>query len=131
MLALYIDDDDLNRRVMREILATADVEMHEADNGPDGMTKIDEHGYDFILVDLRMPGMNGLEVVRAIRNRRGYKAKTPTIVVTADRRPNLSALCVAAGADELILKPVEMTLIFETVGRVLAGHGSTPAHPLP
>ena len=78
-----------------------------------------------VLVDLRMPGMDGLTAIRHIRARPDAKAKLPIIVVTADTAPDLREQCLAAGADEVIFKPVAMDALFDAIGRLLARDDGT------
>ena len=120
MRALFIDDNVNNRTVMVAMLSTAGVELEEAPNGPEGLEKIEEEDYDFILIDLRMPDMDGFGVIRCIRARDDSKSRLPIVVVTADGADGLAARCVEAGADAMISKPVEMNQLFETVGAILA-----------
>lgn len=63
--------------------------------------------YDLILMNLRMPGMDGLTAVRRVRARGDAKAMAPISIVTADMSPNLRAECPAAGADDLLHKPAQ------------------------
>ena len=73
------------------------------------------------LIDLRMPGMDGITAIEQIRARGDAKAKLPIIVVTADTAIDLRERCLAAGADEVLFKPVAMDALFEAMGRILAG----------
>ena len=73
-----------------------------------------------VLVDLRMPGMDGITAITIIRARGDEKAKVPIIVITADVAPDLRERCIAAGADDVIFKPVAMDALFEAMGRILA-----------
>ena len=125
MIILYIEDDAVNRQVMRDMLHVADAEMIEAGDAETGLRLIDEHDLDVVLVDLRMAGVDGLSAVRQVRQRLDSKASLPLIVVTADTSPNLRDECVAAGADELILKPVAMRELFDVVGRVIASKSNS------
>ena len=126
MKALFIDDDDLNRLVMSLMLAGADISMDEAKNGAEGLQKIASTDYDFVLVDLRMPGVSGLDVILEVRARRDIKGRVPLIVVTADDAPQLLEECRAIGADALVQKPVLAQALFDAIGHVLASRpGST------
>ncbi len=125
MIVLYIEDDAVNRQVMRDMLHVADAEMIEAGDAETGLRLIDEHDVDVVLVDLRMAGVDGLSAVRQVRQRLDSKASLPLIVVTADTSPNLRDECVAAGADDLILKPVAMRELFDVVGRVIAAKSNS------
>ena len=120
MRVLFVEDDPMNRRVVRDMLSVAGVDMAESENGPAGLAKLGEEDFDLILMDLRMPGMDGLTAIRHIRARLDAKADLPIIVVTADSGLDLHERCLEAGADGVILKPVAMTALFDEVGRLLA-----------
>ena len=123
MLVLFVEDDAMNRRVVKDMLGVAEVEMAEAPEAATGLSMIDQNDYDLILMDLRMPGMDGLTAIRHIRARGDAKAGLPIIVVTADTALDMRADCMAAGADDVILKPVAMTLLFDAIGRMMARGG--------
>ena len=120
MQVLFVEDDAMNRRVVRDMLGVAGVEMAEAPEAATGLLMIDSNDYDLILMDLRMPGMDGLTAVRRIRARGDAKSGLPIIVVTADAALDMRADCLAAGADDVILKPVAMNLLFDAIGRMMA-----------
>lgn len=110
----------MNRRVVRDMLDVAGAAMAEAENAEIGLRRIDEEDYDVILVDLRMPGMDGIEAIERIRARGDSKGELPIVVVTADTAIDLRERCLAAGADDVMFKPVAMDALFDTIGRVLA-----------
>ncbi len=120
MNILFIEDDAMNRRVVRDMLDVAGASMAEAADAEEGLKRIESEAFDVILVDLRMPGMDGIEAIQHIRARRDAKAELPIIVVTADTAVDLRERCLAAGADEVLFKPVAMDALFEAIGRVLA-----------
>ena len=123
MRVLFVEDNEMNRRVIAEMLRAGGVEMDEAGDAPTGLAMIDANAYDLILMDLRMPGMDGLAAIRAIRARSDAKAGLPVIVVTADGGATLDADCQAAGADDVIRKPVNLATLFETIGDLIARRG--------
>ncbi len=123
MRVLVIEDDALNRRVVRDMLSVAGVGMEEADGAELGLRMIERNDYDVILMDLRMPGMDGIEAIRHIRARADAKNNLPVIVITADAAVDLRDRCIARGADELLLKPVAMEGLFDAIGRVIAARG--------
>ena len=84
MNVLFIEDDRMNRRVVKDMLSVAGAEMAEAESAEEGLAMLDSTDYDMLLVDLRMPGMDGMTAIRHIRARSDAKAKVPVIVVTAD-----------------------------------------------
>lgn len=120
MQVLLVEDDAMNRRVVRDMLTVGGVDLVEAVDAMTGLALIDKTAFDLILMDLRMPGMDGLAAIAHIRARADAKATVPIIVVTADTAPNLREKCLASGADEILLKPVAMQALFETIGRVCA-----------
>lgn len=120
MNILFIEDDPMNRRVVRDMLDVAGATMAEAEHAEAGLKRIEEEDFDVILVDLRMPGMDGIEAITRIRARGDQKAELPIVVVTADTAIDLRERCMNAGADEVLFKPVAMDDLFDTIGRVLA-----------
>ena len=120
LTALFIEDDRMNRRVVRDMLDVAGVAMVEAESAELGLALIDRDDFDVILVDLRMPGMDGITAIGHIRARRDVKARLPIIVVTADTAVDLRQRCLEAGADDVIFKPVAMDALFDSMGRLLA-----------
>ncbi len=120
MNVLFIEDDPMNRRVVADMLDVAGATMTEAESAEVGLQLIAERDFDMALVDLRMPGMDGITAIQRIRARGDGKAKLPIIVVTADTAVDLRERCLAAGADEVLFKPVAMDSLFEAMGRILA-----------
>lgn len=120
MNVLFIEDDAMNRRVVRDMLDVAGATMAEADRAELGLARIDAEDFDVILLDLRMPGMDGFEALERIRGRGDAKAELPIIVVSADTAPDLTERCRRLGADEVLFKPVAMDALFEAIGRILA-----------
>lgn len=110
----------MNRRVVKDMLDVAGAAMVGAESGEIGLQLIDEQDFDMILVDLRMPGMDGFEAIRRIRARGDAKANLPIIVVTADTAIDLRERCLRQGADEVLFKPVAMDSLFDAIGRMLA-----------
>jgi CheY-like chemotaxis protein len=119
MRVLFVDDDAMNRRVVRDMLQVAGVSLEEAPDGPTGLAMIEASNYDVVLMDLRMPGMDGLTAIRHIRARNDAKAQLPIIVVTADTSTDIRERCLTAGADEIMMKPVAMKALFRMLGQMV------------
>jgi CheY-like chemotaxis protein len=117
---LFIEDDRMNRRVVGDMLDVAGATMVEAESAERGLEILDEQDFEMVLVDLRMPGMDGITAIRHIRARSDAKGMVPIIVVTADVAPDLRQRCLSAGADDVIFKPVAMDSLFDAIGRILA-----------
>ncbi len=122
MKILFVEDDPMNRRVVGEMLKAARIEMFEAEDALKGLDMIEKNEFDLVLMDLRMPGMDGLEAIRHIRNRKDDKRLIPIIVVTADTAMDLRGECLDKGADEFMIKPVEIRALFETIAFTIAKH---------
>jgi len=120
---LFVEDDAMNRRVVRDMLFVAGLDMAEAPEAATGLRMIEDSEYDLILMDLRMPGMDGLTAIRQIRARDDDKARLPIVVVTADMASDIRHQCMEAGADDVIMKPVAMDILFDTIGRAIAERG--------
>jgi CheY-like chemotaxis protein len=120
MNILFIEDDPMNRRVVGDMLDVAGATMTGAESGELGLSLIDSHDFAMVLLDLRMPGMDGFDTLRHIRSRTDAKANLPVIIVTADTAVDLRERCLADGADEVLFKPVAMDSLFDAIGRMLA-----------
>jgi two-component system response regulator QseB len=124
---LFVDDNEMNRKVVKAMLEAGDVVMIEAENAEVGLAMIDADEFDFILMDLRMPGMDGLAAIRQVRGRADHKAGLPIIVVTADTGSDVRSQAVAAGANDLLHKPVHMQSLFDAIGRARTRNGDRGA----
>ena len=120
MRVLCVDDHDLNRQVIRQMLDVAGLTVEEAPEAETGLTMIDTRDYDLVLMDLRMPGKDGLTALREIRARGDSKGKIPVLVVTGDSGVQIKSDVESAGGDALLFKPVMMEALFEAIGRTLA-----------
>jgi len=120
MKVLFVDDDAMNRRVVRDMMRVAGIAMDEAGDGQTGLDLIDREDYSLVLMDLRMPEMDGMTAIRHIRARPDAKSRTPVVVVTADTSADLRERCMTEGADELLMKPVAMKPLFRLMGSLIA-----------
>ncbi|RZM12168.1 MAG: response regulator [Sphingomonas sp.] len=120
MNILFIEDDPMNRRVVKDMLDVAGATMTGAESAEQGLELIEANDYAIVLLDLRMPGMDGFEALRRIRARGDAKAALPVIILTADTAVDLRERCLADGADDILFKPVAMDSLFDSIGRTLA-----------
>jgi PAS domain S-box-containing protein len=111
---LLAEDDEANRRVQQLMLEELGCVADEASDGLAAAERASRRDYDVILMDVHMPGIDGLEATRRIRRR--HTAKRPLIVaLTADAGPAEEERCLAAGMDVYHAKPVRL----ETLASVL------------
>lgn len=120
MRVIFVEDDPLNRRVVRDMLKVVDIEMDEAEDGESGLAKIADGAFDIVLMDLRMPGMDGLTAIKLLRQMPAPVGQTPVIVITADTATDLKARCQEAGANDVIVKPVALNALIDAIGRIAA-----------
>jgi CheY-like chemotaxis protein len=127
MQVLYVDDEEPNRRVIGSMLKRAGIEMAEAADADTGLWMIAARNYDLVLMDVRMPGKDGLSAIPEIRAHEGGKRDVPIIVVTADDAYDIRLRARAVGANDLLIKPVTKEQLLEAIGRVLPGWGGPKA----
>lgn len=116
---LILDDDDLVRRSVHKILSKQGYETKLAANAEQAMLLVAENAFDLIISDIRMPGRNGVEAIKEIRNifnAKGYK-DIPIIFITgyAEVGDELSAESLG----EVILKPFDLNRLIMTVKEYL------------
>ena len=121
MRALFIEDDDLNRRIVEDMLRVGGAEMVGAPDATTGLELFAAEHFDFVLVDLRMPGIDGFETMRRIRAWEDERRDVPIVVVTADTGDRIDDECREAGADAILLKPVAMKELFEVIAELIVG----------
>lgn len=105
---LVVDDVQVNRAVLRAMLSGAGHIVTEARGGREALGLIHRHRYDMILLDIRMPDIDGLEVAARLRAMPGWPSEVPIIGISADAMPETVQACLAAGMDTLLPKPIEM-----------------------
>ncbi len=120
MRVIFVEDDALNRRVVRDMLRVIDIDMAEAEDGETGLKMIADVAFDLVLMDLRMPGIDGLTAIRRLRAMAAPACDTPVIVVTADMAADLKVRCYDAGANDVLQKPVALNALIDAIGRVAA-----------
>jgi CheY-like chemotaxis protein len=124
MRVLFVDDEPLNRTVVTSMLETSGVETAEASDAVSGLRMIQAEKFDVVLMDLRMPGMDGLFAIQYLRTRADERSGVPVVLVTADTSADLPERAKAAGADRLVLKPVDMGRLFDAIAGAMSERGA-------
>ena len=101
---LVVEDQEDNRQILRDLLASADYEMVEAENGQEALTAVVEHMPDLILMDIQLPIMDGYEATRRIKADPATKS-IPIIVVTSYALSGDEGKAREAGCDAYVTKP--------------------------
>ena len=100
---LIIDDEEIVRRSYTRALAGKQCSVRAVSNGPDALQVMDEHAFDVVLLDQRMPGMDGMEVLRAIKAR---WPESEVIMITGFPAIDSAKEAVALGAYDYLAKPI-------------------------
>lgn len=104
---LYIEDNADNRMLVRRILMASDIDVEEADNAFDGIEMASKNPPDLILMDISMPGMNGLTATERIRSMPNLN-HVPVVALTANVREGDREMTIDAGCDGYIGKPIDV-----------------------
>jgi len=107
MHVLYIDDEPSNRMLVRRVLMAEGFTVEEADSASTGLEKALAHPPDIILMDISMPGVDGLTATRQIRETPSL-AHVPVIALTALVMAGDREMILAAGCDGYISKPINI-----------------------
>lgn len=103
---LIVDDEPSMVSILKRYVSNAGYEFDSATNGQDALDKIEKNQPDLVLLDLVMPGLNGFETCRRIRDSEKTK-KLPVLIITALRSQSDSAAAADSGANEFIVKPID------------------------
>jgi two-component system sensor histidine kinase/response regulator len=101
---LVVEDDEAIRATMLDILEFNGYATLHAANGPDGLAMARRHRPDVVLTDIKMPGMDGFELIKAMRADEGTRA-TPIIIVSASVAPEQMRAGMDLGAEDFLVKP--------------------------
>ena len=124
------DDNPHNRKAVAAYLKHAGAIVMEADHGRAVLAQLHAPGpWDAILMDINMPGMNGLETTRAIRESGRPWSGVPIVALTAHSDEDMVQAAVAAGMDDFVTKPVDAEVLFATLSRLVNG-APAPEHAL-
>ncbi|MFP4376266.1 MAG: response regulator [Spirochaetales bacterium] len=120
-LALIVEDNQVNRMVATQMLRRGGIDAIEANGAAEAIVTLQAKEVDVILMDVQMPGMDGLEAAREIRRGRAGAAaqETPIIAMTAYASKEDESACYDAGMNAYLSKPLNMQAFIETVQRTI------------
>ena len=130
---LVVEDVALNCEILQDMLQSVGLGADIAENGEIAVAKAQATPYDIILMDVRMPVMDGLAATRAIRGLPGYSA-VPIVALTANAFDEDKRDCLAAGMNDVLTKPIEPELLYVALAKWLGRTGpqsDTPPVPAP
>ncbi|MDX2065438.1 MAG: response regulator [Fimbriimonadaceae bacterium] len=117
---LVAEDDPVNRKVVVRMLEELGQIPDVAINGTEALRKAEEETYDFILMDLRMPGYSGVEVADRIRKSlQSPNRTTPIVALTANALDTDRLACAEVGMNDFLEKPITVTILADTLTRHL------------
>ena len=115
---LIVDDNDFNRELVKDILEDEDITVYEAEDGSSAIELLESEqadDIDVVLMDMRMPGMDGIETTKIIRTKNGKCMEVPIIAMTADGFETDIGMLQKAGMNGLISKPVDVNTLVEHI----------------
>ena len=116
---LVVDDNVMNRVVVKGLLKPTLLQIEEAENGEVCMKKTMDTHYDVVLMDHMMPGMDGVETLHRLREQNGACGGTPVIVLTANAVVGVKDFYLDAGFDDYLSKPISGRLLEEMLLKYL------------
>ncbi len=116
---LVVEDNAVNQKVAAKILERLGCPPQIAAQGIEAIAACERERFDLILMDMQMPVMDGLEATRKIRELEGPHRRTPIVALTANVVSGQLELCLAAGMDDYLAKPLELPRLREVLARYL------------
>lgn len=121
---LLVEDDQVNRLIMTKMIQIQGHSLDVAINGFEALEFYSREKYDLILMDIQMPGMDGIETTRQIRGRENWLEHVPIIALTAYFFPGDREKFLTLGMDEYLCKPVRMEELFMMIENVAEKHSA-------
>jgi len=122
-LILIAEDNDDNRFVMKTLLELRGYRVVEASNGVEAIDAAAREKPDLILMDLKMPVLNGLAATRSIRqNAQAEVQRVPIVALSAYDPAHHGAVAMAAGCDDYVLKPIDYDRLESLIASLLASN---------
>jgi two-component system cell cycle response regulator DivK len=120
---LIVEDNEKNMKLARDVLQAKGYAVLEAVTGEDGVRLAKERKPDLVLMDIQLPGINGMEALRQIRAEPAL-AGLPVVAFTASVTPTDRSQIQAAGFDGFLSKPINLKEFLETVKALLQKAGA-------
>lgn len=127
---LVAEDDAVNRMVVSKMLGAFNVELRVVTDGVQAVEAASEGDYDVVLMDVRMPDMDGLAATRAIRAQGERFEALPIVALTANAFPDDVRICREAGMSDFLAKPLRKPALAAALLRALDGYVMTEDAPL-
>jgi PAS domain S-box-containing protein len=116
---LVVDDNATSRDILQEMLESFSFEVAVAASGPEGITELEnaeeEKPFELVVMDWKMPGMDGIEAAKRIKDHKSLKKIPAIIMVTAYGREEIMHQADELGLEGFLLKPVNASMLFDTI----------------
>ena len=123
---LVVDDNATNRMVAEALVEMFDCTSESAEDGIEAVDAVQSGRFDLILMDIKMPRMDGLTATRTIRALQGPVSQTPIVALTANVDPEDARAYVAAGMCCVVEKPIKPERLLQAINAAL-DHGQSAA----
>ncbi len=118
MKILVVDDFSTMRRIIKNVLHELGFSnTDEADDGKTALPMLQGGSYDFVITDWNMPGMQGIDLLKAIRSD-SKLARTPVLMVTAEAKKDQIVMAAQAGVNGYIVKPFTAETLREKISKI-------------
>lgn len=114
---MIVEDNRVNRQLTKEFLENAGATTHAAVDGHSALELAERHSSDVVLMDIQLPGMDGLETLSHLRQLPDYR-EVPVIALTASASAEERQRCEKAGTADILVKPVREEILLERIRRV-------------
>gem|GEM_PF-5315993 len=104
---LVVDDNSINQQVAVGLLTRLGHRVDVADDGGEAVARVENGNYDLVLMDMQMPGMDGIKATSLIRQLPAPKSALPIVAMTANAMAGDRSRCIEAGMDDYIAKPID------------------------
>jgi polar amino acid transport system substrate-binding protein len=119
MKVLVVDDNATSRGILQEMLESFSFEVSQTASGEEGIAELEaasqDKPFELVIMDWKMPGMDGIEASKRIKNHKGLSKIPPIILVTAYGREEVMQQAEQVGLDGFLLKPVNPSMLFDAI----------------
>ena len=117
---LLVEDNAINQRVARRFLERLGCEVEVVGDGAQAVAAFQQQTFGFVLMDMQMPVMDGIEATRRIREYEGGRKRTPIVALTANAMMGTLERCLEAGMDDYLTKPLDIARLQDVLDRFFA-----------
>jgi CheY-like chemotaxis protein len=112
---LVADDEPFNLKLLETIFKTHDIKLVQAQDGTEALAALQNQAFDIAILDVKMPGMSGLEVVKQIRKAKGNNSQIPMVALTATVSEQEMKESLDSGFDQILRKPFDENELLELI----------------